>query len=466
MVKDPRGRKRLLTINNPQEKSLDHNAIQEKLKQSLSGFGEYRNQLSNIASHHIKGREIKLFCLTQEEGIIHMQFIFRWLWLLLLVVLMVTILSIPNIRRKWFFSNIGFRGYDGKIPRFLGKVTVNKHLKKLRFKSKIPRIKWEKIKPDLEMFYKRRIYKMEQSQKNMRNLDIFLIDKALPSCIKWEDIFMEPGDKFAIGESYTGKILWDAAVLQHGLVAGATGSGKTGLLRVIIHQAILKRYNVTVFDFKGGGDYASVEKEARKYNDLKEGYCDFVIVEPENARQTLLGLRIEAENRLATFKDLGVSNISEYNARGGGFVPWLLVIDEAAELLDVKPKDKDEREMYAEIDHNLRKLARLSRATGIHILMGFIRPDANVLDGQIKNNLLWRACGYFADPAASRIVLDNDKATELPPEIKGRFIIGEEETQAYYIPIPEPEPEEGTGTDGEAERKPSARPAAEGGGNT
>ena len=147
------------------------------------------------------------------------------------------------------------------------------------------------------------------------------------------------------------------------------------------------------------------------------------------------------------FKEAGVSNITEYNARGWGhFVPWLVVIDEAAELLDVKPKDKAEKEMYAEIDHLLRTLARTSRAAGVHLLLGFIRPSADVLDGQIKNNLLWRACGYFADPAASRIVLDNDKATELPPEVKGRFIIGEEETQAYYLPIPE------TGPSGEAER--------------
>lgn len=94
----------------------------------------------------------------------------------------------------------------------------------------------------------------------------------------------------------------------------------------------------------------------------------------------------------------------------------------------------------------LRTLTRTSRAAGVHLLLGFIRPSADVLDGQIKNNLLWRACGYFADPAASRIVLDNDKATELPPEIKGRFIIGEEETQAYYLPIPE------VGPSGEAER--------------
>ena len=132
--------------------------------------------------------------------------------------------------------------------------------------------------------------------------------------------------------------------------------------------------------------------------------------------------------RRKTAKEAGVSNIEEYNARGREqFVPWLLVVDEAAELLDVKPKDKAEKELYTEIDHYLRTLARLSRAAGVHILMGFIRPSAD---------------GYFSDPAASRIVLDNDRATELPPEIKGRFIVRDEEVQAYYMPIQKSAPEE------------------------
>lgn len=372
-----------------------------------------------------------------------MQVFFRWLWLPLLLVLIVTILSIPHTRRQQFFSSIDLRGYDGKLPRYLGQFTVNAYLKRIRFKSRIPCIEWEKAQPELEMFYRKKVYKMEQSMEEIRIMDIYLIQEFLPSFIKWEDDFMESGDKFAIGECYTGKVIWDALALPHGLCAVASSAGKTNMLRCIIHQAIIKKWNVQVLDFKNGGDYVSVEREAQKYLDLDPEYGPFVISNSEDARQLLLGLTIEVQNRLAKFKEAGVSNITEYNTSGKGyFLPWLLVIDEAAELLDVKPKDKTEKEMYAEIDHSLRTLARISRAAGVHILMGFIRPDANVLDGQIKNNLLWRVCGYFADPAASRIVLDNDRATELPPEIKGRFIIGEEETQAYYMPIPEVRPKE------------------------
>ena len=64
------------------------------------------------------------------------------------------------------------------------------------------------------MFYKRKIYKMEQSKENIRVMDIYLIQEALPSFILWEDSFMEAGDKFAIGESYTGKIIWDLSLIH------------------------------------------------------------------------------------------------------------------------------------------------------------------------------------------------------------------------------------------------------------
>ena len=67
--------------------------------------------------------------------------------------------------------------------------------------------------------------------------------------------------------------------------------------------------------------------------------------------------------------------------------------------------------------------------------MGVIRPDSNILDGQIKNNLTWRVCGYFADAPVSRIVLNNDMATKLSPHAKGRLVVGENIVQAYYLPV-------------------------------
>lgn len=327
-----------------------------------------------------------------------------------------------------------FLGYDNKPPRYLGRKKINRYLAHLHFKSRIPLREWKSHQPILEVFFNKSIYNITAG-KTVRDTEIFLIQESLPAIIPWDDSYIVEGRRFAIGEGYNGKIIWDVKSLPHGLVAGSSGGGKSSLLRSLIHQAIVKRWNVTVMDFKNSGDFHNVEQENSNYHDLEDGYGPFLISDPEEARQFLLGLVVEAKGRLQAFKETGIADIDEYNASGKGhFLPWLVVIDEAAEILDVKPLDKAEKERYIEINQSLRTLARMSRAAGITLLLGFIRPSADILDGQIKNNLLFRCCGFFSDPAASRIVLDNDRATELPPEIKGRFIIGEDESQAYYLP--------------------------------
>jgi S-DNA-T family DNA segregation ATPase FtsK/SpoIIIE len=268
--------------------------------------------------------------------------------------------------------------------------------------------------------------------------DIYLIEEKLPNFIAWDDSFMVGGREFVIGETYTGKAVWNAAELPHAIVAGGTGSGKTVILRSIIRQAILKKFNVNILDFKGGGDFSGIKHE-NKYSDFVEDNWGVIISEHETARDLLFALKMEIESRAEDYEKAGVANIDEYNAlkpSHGRHIPWLLVIDEAAEILDVNPKDKEEKTLYSDINKTLRTLARKARSAGVHIVMGIIRPDSTVLDGQIKNNLQFRICGYFADSPASRIVLENDKATELPPNIKGRFIVGDEETQAYYLPLP------------------------------
>lgn len=354
----------------------------------------------------------------------------------LLLSLAAVIFSIPRYRLTKFFVSIGLRGYDGKLPLCIKRTAVNCYLKKITFKAKIPFNEWEKAKANIELLYRSKIYAIEQNRKDVRMIDIYLIEQELPNFIEWQDDFMQDGRKFAIGVGYMGPEVWDASVLAHGIVAGATGGGKSALLRCIIHQAIRKKFNVQVFDFKRGGDFVQSEQEYIKYKDLEAGYGPMVISEPEEARNLLVSLLVEVRYRLEQFKKASVTNIDEYNALGGEqFLPWLLVIDEAAEVLDVKPKEKTEKKLYTEIDQTLRTLARISRAAGVDILLGIIRPASEILDGQIKNNLLWRACGYFADSAASRIALENDRATELPSNVKGRFIIGENEVQAYYLPM-------------------------------
>ena len=107
---------------------------------------------------------------------------------------------------------------------------------------------------------------------------------------------------------------------------------------------------------------------------------------------------------------------------------------EVAELLDRTGRSKEDRDKLNQIENRLATLARLGRAFGIHLILATQRPDANILPGQIKNNMDFRVCGR-AESVLSGIILDNTSAAEqIPKDARGRFITGDGTVfQAYYM---------------------------------
>lgn len=75
------------------------------------------------------------------------------------------------------------------------------------------------------------------------------------------------------------------------------------------------------------------------------------------------------------------------------------------------------------LESRLAAIARLGRVFGIHLILATQRPDANLLSGQIRNNLNCRICGR-ADNILSQLILDNtDAANQIPKDAKGRFML-------------------------------------------
>ncbi len=96
-----------------------------------------------------------------------------------------------------------------------------------------------------------------------------------------------------------------------------------------------------------------------------------------------------------------------------------------SELLDRTGRSKEDRDKLNQIENRLATLARLGRAFGIHLILATQRPDANILPGQIKNNMDFRVCGR-AESVLSGIILDNTSAAEqIPKDARGRFITGD-----------------------------------------
>ena len=100
----------------------------------------------------------------------------------------------------------------------------------------------------------------------------------------------------------------------------------------------------------------------------------------------------------------------------------MFACDEVAELLDKTGLEKAAKEKVVKVENLLSTIARQGRAFGINLILATQRPDANILSGQIRNNIDYRACGR-ADDVLSKIVLDNTDASEkIPKYEQGLFL--------------------------------------------
>ena len=326
------------------------------------------------------------------------------------------------------FKEIGFREKTGKYPLYLGEKEDRDKRVLYTFKSNISIGEWRKKILQLETALDCTILKLE-NKGSKRIIQMLAVgsEYKIPEKLVWNDDYMAAEDGvIVIGKGMLAPISFNLNRTPHVLAAGETGSGKSVILRCCLWQLVNQGAQVYMIDFKGGVEFGL------DYEEYGE-----VITDRERAAEVLEMLCKENAARLALFRQTRAKNLPEYNRKTGRNLSRIgFFCDEIAEMLDKKGVPSKEREIYERLEGYISTLARLSRATGINLFLGVQRPDANVLTGQIKNNIPVRMCGRFADKAASEIVLNTTAATALP-DIKGRFLylMGNEllEFQAYYF---------------------------------
>ena len=148
--------------------------------------------------------------------------------------------------------------------------------------------------------------------------------------------------------------------------------------------------------------------------------------EEQDLLNVLTGLVEELERRKRAFAEAGCPDIDHYNrATEKGLERLIFACDEVAEVLDRTGADSERKKLLGQIENRLATIARLGRAFGIHLILATQRPDANIIPGQIKNNMDFRVCGR-ADSVLSQIILDNTSAADqIPKDARGRFITGD-----------------------------------------
>ncbi|MCH7761783.1 DNA translocase FtsK [candidate division TA06 bacterium] len=216
----------------------------------------------------------------------------------------------------------------------------------------------------------------------------------------------------ALGKDTGGNpLVTDLADMPHLLIAGTTGSGKTVCINAIITSLL---FNASPDEVK----FLMVDPkmvELALFNDLPHLIAP-VVTDPKKVKGALAWVVQEMESRYQRLAKMGVRHIDLYNQRvsekkelpeGETFehLPYLIVvIDELADLMMVVPQ---------EVETAITRLAQLSRAVGIHMVLATQRPSVDVLTGIIKANFPARISFKVASKVDSRTVLDMGGADKL-----------------------------------------------------
>ncbi len=289
----------------------------------------------------------------------------------------------------------------------------------------IPLNEWEDRQARIETALDITIARMTWAE-GRKIIRVYAVPAAseLPALLRWEDKYLSPESfVLVLGESLLGPVTVNLANIPHILLGGSTGSGKSVLLKLLLMQALHKGAEVYIADFKGGVDFPKVWHKK----------CHICIRE-DTLLYVLNQLTAVLEYRKGRLAETGCPDLDAYNEVTGENLPRLVfACDEVAEVLDRTGRSKEDKELLAQIENRLATLARLGRAFGIHLILATQRPDANILPGQIKNNLDFRVCGR-ADTTLSQIILDNSSAADqIPKDARGRFITGDGTVFQAYL---------------------------------
>jgi len=208
-----------------------------------------------------------------------------------------------------------------------------------------------------------------------------------------------------LGKDISGAAVWtDLARMPHLLIAGTTGSGKSGCINALLTSILLRatpdEVRMILIDPK--------KIELNHYEAIPHLLTP-VVSSPKEASAVLANCTAEMERRYERLAGVRARNLNEANRafrqRGEPTLPYLLVvIDELADLMMVAPQA---------VEDAVIRLAQKSRAVGIHLVLATQRPSVDVITGMIKANVPSRIAFAVSSMTDSRVILDTGGAESL-----------------------------------------------------
>jgi S-DNA-T family DNA segregation ATPase FtsK/SpoIIIE len=236
------------------------------------------------------------------------------------------------------------------------------------------------------------------------------VPNATPNLVTLGDIFDDlPAAASPVsvwlGKDISGNAIWtDLARMPHLLIAGTTGSGKSGCLNTMLTSILLRatpdEVRMIMIDPK--------RIELGYYESIPH-LLTSVVSSPKQASAALTNVVGEMERRYERMSLMRARSLPELNralrSRGIETLPYLLVvIDELADLMMISPQA---------VEDAVIRLAQKSRAVGIHLVLATQRPSVDVITGMIKANVPSRIAFAVSSQTDSRVILDQSGAETL-----------------------------------------------------
>jgi len=191
--------------------------------------------------------------------------------------------------------------------------------------------------------------------------------------------------------------------MPHGLIAGATGSGKSVCINTVLMSLLLKykpsELRLMLIDPK------MVELSA--YDEIPHLITP-VITDAKAATAALNWVVEEMERRFQTFKEQGARDIDMYNEKTDDEsekLPFIVIIvDELADLMMVSAQN---------VEESIMRITQKARACGIHLIVATQRPSTDVIKGTIKSNIPTRIAFSVSSHVDSQTIIDSAGAETL-----------------------------------------------------
>lgn len=323
-------------------------------------------------------------------------------------------------------KNISFCDKSGKPPMLMRFLNDGKRITLTFYSPLIPKSDFIEKQEAIENALNISIANIEIG-KDLQEIIIEAVkgDLKLSDFIPWQDDYFSTNEaEIVIGETMLDKYVLDFNNCVHCILAGATNSGKTALEKLIMYQFINQKADVYLIDYKGGVDFPSPWNE----------YCR-IVSNDEDFYNVLSDLKEIMDVRNKTLKEAKCVNIKQYNLTHEYPMKHILVvIDEAATALSTKGASKEEKDKKSKMENIIDKFAGQGRYCGIHMLICTQRPDATVISGQIRSNIIKRFLGRADENLADVVFGDKKMAHKVPSDEHGMFVDNDGTVfRAYYF---------------------------------